>query len=62
MMATELRELTPDELRHKERDLEDQLFRARIQKATGQLDQPLKVRTMRRDLARVRTVLRQKSA
>ena len=62
MKASELRDLDAEELRHKARDLEDQLFRARIQKATGQLDQPLKVRTMRRDLARVRTVIRQKSA
>lgn len=62
MKAAELRDLTVDELRHREHDLEEQLFRARIQKATGQLDQPMKLRTMRRDLARVKTVLQQKSA
>jgi large subunit ribosomal protein L29 len=62
MKAAELRDLTVDELRQREHDLEDQLFRARIQKATGQLDQPMKLRTMRRDLARVKTVLQQKSA
>jgi large subunit ribosomal protein L29 len=60
--AAELRELNVEELRQREHDLEEQLFRARIQKATGQLDQPMKLRTMRRDLARVKTVLRQKSA
>ena len=62
MTATELRDLSVDELRQREHDLEDQLFRMRIQKAVGQLDAPLKLRTTRRDLARVKTVLRQKSA
>jgi large subunit ribosomal protein L29 len=62
MKPAELRELSVDELRQREHDLEEQLFRARIQKATGQLDQPMKLRTMRRDLARVKTVLQQKSA
>ena len=62
MTATELRDLSVDELRQREHDLEDQLFRMRIQQAVGQLDAPVKLRTMRRDLARVKTVLRQKSA
>ena len=60
--ARELRELTEDDLRNRERDLDDQLFRLRIQKAMGHLDVPLKLRTVRRDLARVKTVLRQKTA
>lgn len=55
--ARELRDLNVDDLRNRERDLTDQLFRLRIQKAMGHLDAPLKVRTMRRDLARVKTVL-----
>ena len=62
MTANELRDLNVDELRQKEHDLEDQLFRMRMQKALGQLDVPLKVRAARRDLARVKTVLRQKTA
>jgi large subunit ribosomal protein L29 len=62
MTATELRDLSVDELRQKVSDLEDQLFRMRIQKAVGQLEAPLKLRTTRRDLARIKTVLRQKSA
>jgi large subunit ribosomal protein L29 len=60
--ARELRELNEDDLRNRERDLDDQLFRLRIQKAMGHLDVPLKVRAVRRDLARVKTVLRQKTA
>ncbi len=62
MKAAELGELGVDELGAKERDLADQLFRMRIQKAMGQLENPDKVRGLRRDLARVKTVLRQKRA
>ena len=60
MKAGELRELGVDELGAKERDLTDQLFRMRIQKSMGQLEAPDKIRLVRRDLARVKTVLRQK--
>ena len=60
MKAGELRDLAADELGVKERELTDQLFRMRIQKAMGQLESPEKIRTVRRDLARVKTVLRQK--
>jgi large subunit ribosomal protein L29 len=61
MKAAELRDLGADELGAKERDLADQLFRMRIQKSMGQLEAPDKIRTVRRDLARVKTVLRQKA-
>jgi large subunit ribosomal protein L29 len=60
MKATELRDLGADELGVKERELADQLFRMRIQKSMGQLEAPVKMRTVRRDLARIKTVLRQK--
>jgi large subunit ribosomal protein L29 len=62
MKAAELRDLGPDELGVKERDLTDQLFRMRIQQSMGQLEAPDKIRTVRRDLARIKTVLRQKRA
>jgi len=62
MKAAELRDLGADELGAKERELNDQLFRLRIQKSMGQLEAPTKVRGVRRDLARVKTVLRQKKA
>ena len=62
MKAAELRDLAPDELGTKERELTDQLFRMRIQKSMGQLEAPDKIRLVRRDLARVKTVLRQKRA
>jgi large subunit ribosomal protein L29 len=61
MKAAELRELDRDELSAKERDLTDQLFRMRIQKSMGQLEAPEKLRLVRRDLARVKTFLRQKA-
>ena len=60
MKAAELRDQSADELSAKERDLVDQLFRMRIQKSMGQLEAPDKLRTVRRDLARIKTVLRQK--
>ena len=60
MKAAELRDLATDELGAKERELTDQLFRMRIQKSMGQLENPDKMRTVRRDLARVKTVQRQK--
>jgi large subunit ribosomal protein L29 len=62
MKAGELRTLAADELSVRERELTDQLFRMRIQKSMGQLENPDKIRTVRRDLARVKTVLRQKRA
>jgi large subunit ribosomal protein L29 len=55
-----VREMSADELRTKERELQEQLFRLRFQKSLGQLDNALKIRETRRDIARVKTVLRQK--
>jgi large subunit ribosomal protein L29 len=57
---TEIRELTVDDLRARVKDLDDQLFRLRIQKAMGTLEAPTKVREVRRDLARMKTILREK--
>ena len=62
MKAADLRDLGSDELGAKERDLTDQLFRLRIQKSMGQLEAPEKMRTIRRDLARIKTFLRQRKA
>ena len=60
MKASEIRELDVTELRSREKELDDQLFRLRIQKSMGQLEAPAKVRDVRRDLARIKTVLREK--
>ena len=60
MKPDKVREMSADELRAKERELQEQLFRLRFQKSIGQLDNALKIRETRRDIARVKTVLRQK--
>ena len=60
MKASELREQTVEELRDKERDLAEQLFALRLQKVTGQLEKPSRVSAVRKDLARVMTVLNEK--
>ena len=60
MKVMEIRELTVDDLRARVKDLDDQLFRLRIQKSMGQLEAPAKVREARRDLARMKTILREK--
>ena len=62
MKAAELRDMGTDELGIKERELTDQLFRMRIQKSMGQLEAPDKIRGVRRDLARIKTVIRQKQS
>ena len=60
MKVTEFRDLGVDELRQREREMDDQLFRLRIQKSMGQLEAAHKLKFVRRDLARVKTVLREK--
>ena len=57
MKAAELREQTLDELMEKEKQLAEQLFALRLQKVTGQLDNPAKIRLVRRDLARILSVM-----
>ena len=57
MRANELRDKTNEELRQQEHELAEQLFALRLQKVTGQLENPSKIREVRRDLARVLTVL-----
>lgn len=59
MKAEALREMSADELRGKERELREQMFRLRFQRSTGQLDNALKLRETRRDIARVKTLLRE---
>ena len=61
MKAIELRDLDADALQAKARELDDQLFRMRIQKSMGQLEAPGKIRNVRRELARVQTVLKEKA-
>lgn len=60
MKAQEMRDLTGDELRQRLSDLKEELFNLRFQAATGQLDNPMRVRTVRKDIARVKTILRER--
>lgn len=60
MKAAELRDQSVEELQGRERELAEQLFALRLQKVTGQLEKPSRVRQVRKDLARVLTVLREK--
>jgi large subunit ribosomal protein L29 len=60
MKPAKVREMGPEELKTKERELQEQLFRLRVQKSIGQLDNAIKLRETRRDIARVKTVLREK--
>lgn len=58
MKASELRELTDDELRQKGRELEEELFNLRFQLATGQIENVGHITAVRRDIARVKTIQR----
>ena len=60
MKVSEIRELSVDELQTREKDLDDQIFRLRIQKSMGQLEAPAKVRELRKDLAKIKTILSEK--
>ena len=60
MKATEMRSLSAEELNAKLLDLKKDLFMLRMQHATNQLDNPLKLADVKKDIARVKTVLREK--
>ena len=65
MKMSELKDFTPAELTAKSRDLRQELFNLRLQKASAQLEKPARLRLLRRDIARVETrisQLRQKAA
>ena len=60
MDAEKIRNLTEAELKHQERELSDQLFRLKFQMRMGQTESLKKIRGLRRDIARVKTVARQR--
>ena len=60
MKAKEIRDLTQDELLKKEADLKAELFNLRFRMATGQLDNPMTISNVKRDMARVKTILKEK--
>jgi large subunit ribosomal protein L29 len=60
MKPKDLRELSVDELANKARELRSELFTTRIKKTTGQLENTAKLKTLRRDIARAETILRER--
>ena len=62
MKAAELRDMDVEALRAKTQEIDDQLFRMRIQKSMGQLEAAHKLKTLRRDVARLKTALREKES
>jgi large subunit ribosomal protein L29 len=60
MTISELRELSVQELQVRGRDLREQIFRLRIQQTSGQLEKPSELHSIRREIARVETVLTEK--
>jgi large subunit ribosomal protein L29 len=58
MKANEVREMTADELQNKLSSLKEELFNLRFQVATGQLDNPMRIRDVRKNIARILTVMR----
>ncbi|MEL6466851.1 MAG: 50S ribosomal protein L29 [Pseudomonadota bacterium] len=62
MNAQELRDKTPDQLRDELANLKKEAFNLRFQQATGQLENPARLRSVRRDAARVKTILNEQAA
>ncbi|MCK4557658.1 MAG: 50S ribosomal protein L29 [Candidatus Aminicenantes bacterium] len=61
MKARELRDLSEEELRSKEEETKDKLFKLKFQHALGQLENAMKLKNLKRDIARIKTILREKS-
>jgi len=61
MKVNELRDKSIDELNSRERELREQLFKLRFQRATGRMENPMKIRDVRREIARIKTLLNERS-
>jgi len=62
MKIFEIREIPEAELEKRVKDEEENLVHLKFQKATSQLESPIRIRTLRRDIARMKTVLRERAA
>ncbi len=60
MKANELRDKTTAELNQELRELKSELFKLRFQLATSQLDNPMQIKAVKKDIARVKTIMRQR--
>ncbi|MCY4387700.1 MAG: 50S ribosomal protein L29 [Desulfurellaceae bacterium] len=56
MRASEVRELTDEEIQGKAQELSEEIFRLRLRRGTGQIEDALRIRKIRRDIARVKTI------
>jgi large subunit ribosomal protein L29 len=61
MKVNELRDKSIDELNTRQRELREQLFKLRFQRATGRMENPMKIRDVRREIARIKTLLNERS-
>ncbi len=61
MRAREIRDLTEEEARRKEQELTEELFQLRMRKGTGQIENPMHLRNLRRDIARLKTIHHERS-
>ena len=61
MKTAELREKSNDELMSRERELHEKLFKLRFQRATGRMEQPSQIRQVRREIARIKTLINERS-
>lgn len=61
MKASKIRELTLSELLEREKELKSELFNLRFQQATGELTNPMRIRECKKDIARVKTIMHQRS-
>jgi large subunit ribosomal protein L29 len=60
MKTSEMREISVDELAKKESDLRKELFNLRLQQATGEIENPMRIRTIKKEIARILTVITEK--
>jgi large subunit ribosomal protein L29 len=58
---TTLKDKSVDELRNRERDLKEQLFKLRFQRATGRVENPMKMRQVRREIAQIETLINERT-
>ncbi len=61
MKIVELRDKSSDELQIRQKDLAEQLFKLRFQRATGRIENPMKIQQVRREIARIKTLLNERS-
>ncbi len=62
MKASEIKEMTANELQEKLKDLKQELFNLRFQHAVNQLDNPMRMKAVKRDIARVKTFIRKQES